>query len=225
MPKLTSTGNIAISLPITQIIDTGNVRSSYNQDKIQELADSILLNGLINPITVKKTDQLDENGLELYEVICGHRRLRAYQYLISQGQAFTTIPAVIKNGSTIRLQLIENIQREDLSAEETEIALKFMIANGMTQSQIAKELSKSLSWVHDTLKGTEVRATATAAGIETDGISTKALSQIASIPQEEQPKAIEQIKAAGGTVAAATKTLNDYKQNNNIQVKKVPKLQ
>lgn len=215
MPKLTGSNNLTTMLPITQITETGNVRFDYNQEKIQELANSILLNGLINPITVKRLDKTDENGNDLYELICGHRRLRAYQYLVSQGQSFTTIPAAIKNGSKMRLQLIENIQRENLSPQETEQAILSMLNDGMTQTQIAQELSKPLSWVHDTLKGTQVRSTATESGVDTAGMSTKALSQLASIPHEQQLEAIEKTKAAGGTVKAATQVLNDYRAETN----------
>ena len=218
MPKLNSTGNLVTTVPLSQIVETGNVRTDYNEEKIKELANSILINGLINPLTVKKMETPDSNGNAQFELNCGHRRLRAYQYLCAQGHAFTSVPVRIVQGSKIRLQLIENIQRENLSHEETEKAIKDMIEEGMTQAQISSELSKSISWVHDVLAGTQVRSVAESKGIDTEGISTKALSQLAKIPEEQQAAAIEQTKADGGTVKAATKALNDYKnRNNNIK--------
>ena len=87
----------------------------------------------------------------------------------------------------------------------------------MSQKEIAEELSKSLSWVHDRLAGTEVRENAEARGIDTSGMTTKALSQLASVPGEQLSDVINQAKANGGTVKAATDALNDFRTQNNIE--------
>lgn len=217
MPKLNATNTLTFKISISQIKETGNVRQEYDPKGIAELADSIFTYGLINPITVKPLED-DENGIKQYELVAGHRRLRAFQYLCEKGQDYTQITAsVITKGSKDVLQLVENIQREELAPIDIETALKAMVTAGMSQKQISEELSKSLSWVHDRLTGTEVRENAEARGIDTTGMTTKALSQLASVPDEELPDVISQVKANGGTVKAATDALNDYRAQNNIE--------
>ena len=217
MPKLTPHCAITFKSSLDQIKETGNVRTSYNDEKIQELADSIFKYGLINPISVKPLPE-NENGIKQYELVAGHRRLRAFRYLCSVGQDYSQITAsVIVKGSKNVLQLIENVQREDLEPVDVETAIKALVTAGMSQKEIAEELSKSLSWVHDRLAGTEVRENAEARGIDTSGMTTKALSQLASVPGEQLSDVINQAKANGGTVKAATDALNDFRTQNNIE--------
>lgn len=217
MPKLNATNTLTFKISINQIKETGNVRQEYDPKGIAELADSIFTYGLINPITVKPLED-DENGIKQYELVAGHRRLRAFQYLCEKGQDYTQITAsVITKGSKDVLQLVENIQREELAPIDIETALKAMVTAGMSQKQISEELSKSLSWVHDRLAGNKVRAKANAQGINTDGMSSKALSQFGSIPDDKLPGVISNAQANGGTVKAATDALNDYRSENNIE--------
>lgn len=217
MPKLTPQSALTFKISLNQIKETGNIRTSYNDEKIQELADSIFKYGLINPISVKPLPE-DENGIKQYELVAGHRRLRAFRYLCSVGQDYSQITAsVIVKGSKNVLQLIENVQREDLEPVDVETAIKALVTAGMSQKEIAEELSKSLSWVHDRLAGTEVRENAEARGIDTSGMTTKALSQLASVPGEQLSDVINQAKANGGTVKAATDALNDFRTQNNIE--------
>ena len=217
MPKLNATNTLTFKISISQIKQTGNVRQEYDPKGIAELADSIFTYGLINPITVKPLED-DENGIKQYELVAGHRRLRAFQYLCEKGQDYTQITAsVITKGSKDVLQLVENIQREELAPIDIETALKAMVTAGMSQKQISEELSKSLSWVHDRLEGNKVRAKANAQGINTAGMSSKALSQFGSIPDDKLPGVISNAQANGGTVKAATDALNDYRSENNIE--------
>lgn len=223
MPKITGVNNSIVEIPLDSILLLGNVRTSYDENKIQELAESIRVNGLINPVTVKHTNEVDEFGNSKYELICGHRRLMAYRYLCANGQGFNQIPAVIKTGSKVRLQLIENIQRENLQPQETEDALKEMLKDGYTQVQIALELSKPQSWVSDILAGNKVREQAQSAGIDTSNISSKTLSQFRSLPPEELPSAVDELNKQGGSYRAATKIKNlknpkqkKIEQNNNL---------
>ena len=217
MPKLNATNTLTFKISINQIKETGNVRQEYDPKGIAELADSIFTYGLINPITVKPLED-DENGIKQYELVAGHRRLRAFQYLCEKGQDYTQITAsVITKGSKDVLQLVENIQREELAPIDIETALKAMVTAGMSQKQISEELSKSLSWVHDRLTGNKVRAKANAQGVNTDGMSSKALSQFGSIPDDKLPGVISNAQANGGTVKAATDALNDYRSENNIE--------
>lgn len=219
MPKLPTSNQLTMKISLGQIIETGNVRQEYDTEEIKLLADSIYKYGLINPISVKAYGE-DENGIKMYELIAGHRRVRAHRYLCDIGQDYSQITACIVKGDKDILQLIENIQREDLSQVDKETAIKALVASGMSQQQIAEELSKPLGWIHDQLAGTEVRENAKAAGIDTTGMSTKALSQLASIPGAKLPEAVKKAKENGGTVKAATAVLNDYRAENGISAPK-----
>jgi len=217
MPKLTSNNTLTFKISIDQIIETGNVRTNYDDEKIKELSESIFKYGLINPISVKPLPD-SADGIKQYELVAGHRRLRAFRLLCSQGQDYSQITAsVVTKGSKNVLQLVENVQREDLEPVDVETAIKALVTAGMSQKEISEELSKSLSWVHDRLTGTEVRENANAQGIDTTGISTKALSQLMSIPKEHLPDILAKVKANGGTVKAATDALNEYRAQNNIK--------
>lgn len=217
MPKLTSNNTLTFKISIDQIIETGNVRTNYDDEKIKELSESIFKYGLINPISVKPLPD-SADGIKQYELVAGHRRLRAFRILCSQGQDYSQITAsVVIKGSKNVLQLVENVQREDLEPVDVETAIKALVTAGMSQKEISEELSKSLSWVHDRLAGTEVRENANAQGIDTTGISTKALSQLMSIPKEHLPDILAIVKANGGTVKAATDALNEYRAQNNIK--------
>lgn len=94
MPKLNATNTLTFKISINQIKETGNVRQEYDPKGIAELADSIFTYGLINPITVKPLED-DENGIKQYELVAGHRRLRAFQYLCEKGQDYTQITASV----------------------------------------------------------------------------------------------------------------------------------
>lgn len=218
MAKINS-GTIANKIPRSQIIETGNIRLDYDQLEIEGLAHSIEFNGLLNPLTVKKLD-IDENGLQTYELICGHRRIRAIDLLMERGIEYTSVECCIRSGNKEILQLIENIQRSDLSPIEKETAIKSMLEKGMTQKEISEALCKPLSWTSDILAGARVRELAETAGVETSGISSKAMAQLRSIPLEEIPEKINQLKEDGGTVKAATKILNKQKLDYPGPIKK-----
>lgn len=223
MPKLPQDNILTRKISLDQIVETGNVRREYNQQEIENLADSIFRYGLINPISVKFLRE-DENGIKLYELITGHRRKRAFEYLCSKGQDYSQITATISHGEKEIVQLIENIQRENLSQVEIETAVKALVAAGMSQKEIAEELSKPLSWLHDTIAGSQVRENVEAQGVDTTGMSTKALSQLASIPGDKLPKVVQNAKKNGGTVKAATQELQEYRKENGIEAPKNTKL-
>ncbi len=213
MPKLQSSSNIAINIPLSNIVETGNVRKDYATKEIAELAESIQLNGLINPITVRRMEE-QPDGTTKYELIAGHRRIRAYRYLIDHGQNYTYIPACVHNGDKHRLQLIENIQRENLSPEELEAGLKTMRDAGLSSTDIAKQLGKTVQWVSDITAGIAVRERieTVAPAAKVDDVSTLTLAQLRSVPDEKLPEALEQMQENGNTYRAATAAAKSVKQ-------------
>ena len=208
--KLSNTNATHIKIPLSQIRETGNVRKDYDANGIAELAESIKNNGLLNPLTVKP-GKADENGNKTYELIAGHRRLRAYQLLCENGDDFSMVECCVRPGKKIVLQMIENIQRQDITPREKEEAVKAMLAEGYTQSDIARELSKPIAWVSDIVAGTKVREVADKNDIDTSGIATKTLSQLRSIPAKELPAKIKELSKRGGTFRDATEIMNEAK--------------
>lgn len=206
-----------IKIPLAQIRETGNVRHEYDEDGIKELADSIRNNGLMNPITVKPAQE-DENGEKTYELIAGHRRIRAYKYLCDQGDDFSMVECCIRTGNKLVLQIIENIQRADITPREKEDAIAEMLAENYSQADIARELSKPIQWVSDIVAGAKVRKIADEVGLNTENIATKTLSQLRSIPDNELASYLARLVAMGGTTRAATSLLNEWKNSSLRQI-------
>jgi ParB family chromosome partitioning protein len=122
-------------------------RSVFNEEKLQELAESIKENGLIEPIVVVRSVAPGE-----YELIAGERRLRA-----SKLAGLTEIRAIIQEGASdkdkLDLALIENIQREDLNPiEEAKAYKKYSEEYKYTQEQIAKIVKKNRSVIANTMR-------------------------------------------------------------------------
>lgn len=124
-------------------------RQDMNAEKLQELADSIREQGIVQPIIVR------EFGDERYEIIAGERRWRAAQ--LAQ---LDVVPVVIKDfddQTAMAIALIENIQREDLNALEEAQALKRLGEDfGMTHQEIAKAVGKSRTTVSNLLRLNEL---------------------------------------------------------------------
>jgi ParB family chromosome partitioning protein len=110
-------------------------RTNFGEAKLEELAQSIRVNGVVQPIIVRK------KGAN-YEIVAGERRWRA-----SQRAGLQKIPAVvkeIKDDKLLELALIENIQRQELNAIEEAKAYKNLVENvGLTQEMIAERVGKN----------------------------------------------------------------------------------
>jgi ParB family chromosome partitioning protein len=120
-------------------------RRDFNADSLQELADSISSQGLIQPIVVRALDQGN------YEIIAGERRWRAAQLA-----GVDEIPAIVREISdqaTIAMALIENIQREDLNpVEESQALIRLQDEFKLTQQQVAEAVGKSRSAVTNLMR-------------------------------------------------------------------------
>ena len=119
-------------------------RKNFNQEALEELAESIKEYGLIQPIVVTKKDGY-------YSIIAGERRWRA-----SKIAGLTEIPAIIREDDERKnneIALIENMQREDLNPYEKALGIKnLMKTYGFTQEEIAKKLGKSRSAIANTVR-------------------------------------------------------------------------
>ncbi len=118
-------------------------RKVFNDEALDELANSIKEHGVFQPIIVKKS-------IKGYEIIAGERRVRA-----SQKAGLTKIPAIVRNlndEQMMEIALLENLQRENLSAIEEAIAYKSMIEKlSLTQDELAKKVGKSRSHITNIL--------------------------------------------------------------------------
>ena len=119
-------------------------RTEFDRDALESLAQSIKEKGVLQPLLVRKKN-------DKYEIIAGERRWRAAQLA-----GLEKVPAIIKNLSdseTLEIALIENLQRENLSAiEEAEGLNRLMNEYEYTQEVIGKVIGKSRSYIANTLR-------------------------------------------------------------------------
>jgi len=143
--ELAQDGTIG-SLPVDKIrANPFQPRKEFDETALEELKNSIIENGVIQPVTVCR----EGDG---YQLISGERRLRA---VIQAG--FKFIPAYVieahDDSSKLELALIENIQREDLNAIEVALALKSLTTKcRLTQDEIAQKVGKNRSTVSNFLR-------------------------------------------------------------------------
>ncbi len=120
-------------------------RKNFDQEALQELASSIKMHGIVQPIVLNK----QPNGE--YLIIAGERRWRAANLC-----GLKTVPAVIKNYTEKQIKeisIIENLQREDLNPIEAARAIKeLMDEYGLTQETVSERIGKSRSNVANTLR-------------------------------------------------------------------------
>ncbi len=119
-------------------------RKVFDEEKLQELADSIKEHGVFQPIIVKKS------SIKGYEIIAGERRVKASQMI-----GLDVIPAIVRDFSDeemMEIALLENLQRENLNAIEEALAYKKLLDSlSLTQEELAIKLGKSRTYVTNML--------------------------------------------------------------------------
>ena len=136
----------ASTLPINQVESCQTQpRKYFNEDKLEELAESIREHGIIQPLTVRKLSS------GYYQIIAGERRWRAARLA-----GLSEVPVVIieaDDRKAMELAMIENLQREDLNPmEEAEGYRSLVEQYGMTQEQAAQSVGKSRSAVANAMR-------------------------------------------------------------------------
>jgi ParB family chromosome partitioning protein len=130
-------------------------RREFDQAKLQDLADSIKMYGILQPLVVTRKEILKEDGglATEYELIAGERRLRA-----SKLAGLREVPALIRakeddDKAKLELAIIENLQREDISPVDKARAFKQLADKfGMTHGDIAKKVGKSREYVSNSIR-------------------------------------------------------------------------
>ncbi len=138
-------GGVAL-LPVGHIeTNPFQPRTHFEENALQELADSIRLHGIIQPVTVRKM------GYDKYQLISGERRFRA-----SQLAGLAEIPAYIRianDQAMLEMALVENVQRENLDPIEIAISYKRLIDEcSLTQEAVSEKVSKQRSTVTNYLR-------------------------------------------------------------------------
>lgn len=133
-----------VNIPISEIRSNPfQPRRAFDEEKLQELAESIKTHGLFQPIIVKKS-------IKGYELVAGERRTKAAKLA-----GYTEIPAIVKDYTDeemMEVALLENIQREDLNPiEEAEAYDNILKRSLITQEELAKKVSKSRSYITNVL--------------------------------------------------------------------------
>ena len=160
-------------------------RTIFDDDALEELADSIATLGLIQPITVRK----ESDGK--YIIISGERRWRATKLAGKK-----TIPAYIREADDRELHemaLVENIQRQDLNAMEIAISLQRLIDEcGVTQEMVAQRVGKKRSTVANYLRLVQMCPEVQAA-LKGNLITMGHAKAIAAAPEEAQPSLVKKV--------------------------------
>lgn len=127
------------------VVNPFQPRTDFDEDALRELADSIKLQGLIQPITVRQA------AGDTYQLISGERRFRAAKLA-----GLTEIPAYIRTANDqqmLEMALIENIQRENLNAMEVALSFQRMIDEcNLRQEELGERVSKNRSTVANYLR-------------------------------------------------------------------------
>lgn len=159
-------------------------RHAFSSESINELAQTLREEGLLQPIIVR------EDGEE-YEIIAGERRFRAAQSL-----GWEKIPAIVNNLSdqqTASLALIENLQREDLNPIDEATAYEnLMELNSLTQAQLAKDIGKSQSYVANKLRLLKLDPQIQEA-LASGAITARHGRALLALSSDQQKQALEQI--------------------------------
>ncbi|WP_099221723.1 nucleoid occlusion protein [Listeria costaricensis] len=174
-------------LPLDQILPNQfQPRSIFNQEKIEELAETIKVHGVIQPIVVR---EIEPTG---YEIIAGERRYRAAVHLQME-----KIPAIIQNfddDETAAIALIENLQREQLTPiEEAKAYQSLLSMRDVTQEALAKQVGKSQSAVANKLRLLRLPVAAQEAVLEKTISERHARSLLALETEKEQLAVLKEV--------------------------------
>jgi ParB family transcriptional regulator, chromosome partitioning protein len=130
-------------------------RREFEEARLKELAESIRMYGILQPLTVTRKEVQNDNGAfrTEYELIAGERRLRA-----SKLAGLEQVPVIIRDGEQseqekLELAIIENLQREDLNAVDRALAFRQLAdVFGLPYAQVARKVGRSREYVSNTVR-------------------------------------------------------------------------
>lgn len=170
-------------------------RRDMDQEALEELAESIKAQGVMQPVVVRP---ISDGGDAQYEIIAGERRWRA-----SQLAGLDKIPVIIRDvpdEAAIAMALIENIQREDLNPVEEAFALQRLQQEfQLTQQEVADAVGKSRSTVTNLLRLTTLKADVRKL-LEHGDLEMGHAKALLGLPEEKQSEAAHLVVSKGYTV-------------------------
>lgn len=192
-------------IPLKQIIpNTYQPRRQFDDVQLNELAQSIQVNGLLQPIIVRLNDD------QKYEIIAGERRFRAVELL-----NWEKIPAIVRdysNQESAALALIENLQREDLNPiEEAQAYQQLEQMEQLPQKDLARKLGKSQSYVANKLRLLKL-AQPIQQAIITGTISQRHGRALLNLSAKQQEEVLAKIMKRKLTVKATEKLVQQLQQ-------------
>jgi ParB family transcriptional regulator, chromosome partitioning protein len=174
----------AQQLPLGELsVSAFQPRKRFDPESVAELARSVAQKGVLQPLLVRPSG-------DGYEIVAGERRFRA-----AQQAGLSTVPVVVKTLSdreTLEIALIENVQREDLSAVEEARAFKQLLEFGLSQEEVAEAVGKSRSAVANTLRLLQLDDAALGA-LDEGAITAGHARAILAQPEADRAWALEKI--------------------------------
>jgi len=208
-------GNI-VEIPIEDIYPNANQpRTHFDEKALQELAESIKVLGIIQPITVRK------DGAK-FEIISGERRYRA-----SKIAGLKEIPAYVRlvnDQELLEMALVENIQREDLDAIEVALTYQRLLEEiGLTQEALSQRVGKERSTITNSIRLLKLNPDVQQA-IRNGDISAGHGRAILSLENPEDQQALfKQIVNNRLSVRQAEEAAKHFKSPKEISISKEPK--
>ena len=208
-------GNI-VEIPIEDIYPNANQpRTHFDEKALQELAESIKVLGIIQPITVRK------DGAK-FEIISGERRYRA-----SKMADLKEIPAYVRlvnDQELLEMALVENIQREDLDAIEVALTYQRLLEEiGLTQEALSQRVGKERSTITNSIRLLKLNPDVQQA-IRNGDISAGHGRAILSLENPEDQQALfKQIVNNSLSVRQAEEAAKHFKSSKEISISKEPK--
>jgi ParB family chromosome partitioning protein len=218
MPKeLVKEGARVEDLPVGEIKPNPHQpRSTFNDDQLSEMAQSIKEHGIVQPLVVVKDG-------DKYQLIAGERRLRAAKLL-----GLATVPAIVRSYSQqeqLEVAVIENIQRSELNL--LELASAYATLNdqfSLTIDQVAQRVGKAPSTVGNIMRLLNLPHEAKQA--LNDGLIVEGHArQILAVKPEDRPLFLEMVLKGNLTVRQAEELARDFKAEGKEVVKKVAEKQ
>jgi ParB/RepB/Spo0J family partition protein len=203
-------------IPLHLIRKEKNIRSSYSDESINELSESLKVEGLLQPIVVAET----ENG---YTILYGHRR-----FLAAEKAGWEEIDCIVQSGfkdeiARITAQITENEHREDISPADKEAAvLDLEEKYNLSAEAICNQLGKSRSW-YTQIKGAHKFRQQYGKLFEDAGVPlyTKEAYHMKDVSEEQVSRIIADMKSPDMSKAALVSALSDMpKQNKETRGRK-----
>lgn len=176
-----------------------NPRRSYDERALDELADSIASQGMLQPIVVRPIAQAEIDPTHTHEIVFGHRRFRA-----AAQAGLDDVPVIVRDMSDAAARLAqhaENLHRQDVHYLEEADSLAELIASGMSADKLAADLGKSRSYVYGRAKLAQLGEPGRISAMH-HGLPAEIALMIARLPTSVQPTALSAIDEVGGWVSA-----------------------